>query len=187
MSDISPKPWQIKKNEVDNEYYLVDANGVCGCDLFLDTDTEHMVKCVNEYDGLIEEIKLLKQDIEYEQMMNACLNSRLGEVIANIEQYKQANEMLREEYGKDADMIHKLQQELRQVKQDNARLTLEGLNACNIAINLEQQLHEAIDMLSKCSPFQNDAAGCFCCGTFFTSDHEDDCAYIKLIGRSDAQ
>ena len=35
--------------------------------------------------------------------------------------------------------------------------------------------------LEKCSPMTNIAKGCYWCGTFFHSEHEPICDYVRLI------
>jgi hypothetical protein len=68
---------------------------------------------------------------------------------------------------------------------DNSRIEQLQNDVINAEMNLQimtNLFEEAKKMLRKCSPFQNDATGCFGCGTFFTSGHKPNCPYEKMIG-----
>jgi len=75
MSDISDRPWRLS----DNKRYIVDALGqivdISLVDALSVSDRSHAIKCVNEYESLIDRLEKAEMEIvrlrEYEYMYNS--------------------------------------------------------------------------------------------------------------------
>jgi len=110
MSNVSPRPWKFvigkgevynsieSENEVIDTADIVDGKGnIVACnDIERKQDFKHIVKAVNEYDGLVADAERQEKAIENikaamfdMQQQNKCLSGQ-------VERLKQENEQLRE-------------------------------------------------------------------------------------------